>query len=806
MENGTTDNKLHHSPSKQATVATDAIHGHFDVAPETNLKRNINADIAAITQPDPLLRLQAFFATRKVQKLATYKLKVTADIAATVQASHGYLYRFDEEEKLYKRLEKQELDKFFTPAEVEELYDNPESGLKRSDFFGTPSYYFPYHFVDYSAYKPGEENNVWLMPSEGDKKVYAFPKGSTIHPITNEPFEIHPEGVFFQINKDEAIIKLDEKEYIVILDSNNTNQRLSLRCSIALYLLEKAYNAAKEQNDTEAMQQLHNRIVQYETGANELALGFMGSSNINPHVSLLRLTEWNPHQYFSRSPKEKDQDYNQRLKQYPPLSELWQWQRELYDKSGFSLADNSITLKRQLIFFGYYRKTSEENRAKIHTIFKKHKLDTAKVVLFFEAFTICEHDMALGDLIIKLVEKNSSEADNILQYMHAITEAAFKIWNKTIDDVVDTLQIDRKRPRWIDKFGIVMEQVDFPQFYSVFLRKTKEMLEKANKESSNDVAESFDLQRIVVGACMNGFIQKKGSDTYQIINYIQDIFPSVKIEIIGQGEQGRQTQYGLMREEDGVWEYPYPEIWNAEAHAKLEGFIDRSLDTIDKDWAKDLKARIPINMANKSVKKVLIQYNGHVIGTIFAHDLGGGLYYVGTHYVDEQWQKDYNIGNFLQMIMLSLIPPGSRVIGYVAVANAALERQIGLHGIGIGLTKDGQSKELVMGEWNYKGNYATKNRQVYTDKVICEIAEGSRTFKDLPNAEKVAIFKTNSEPNENQEFIALMEKHFKEEYVMTRIFYRRNKEGDPDRRQTYIVFEKNQEPKRSSPQDSHTSM
>ena len=402
------------------------------------------------------------------------------------------------------------------------------------------------------------------------------------------------------------------------------------------------------------------------------------------------------------------------------------------------------------------------------------------------AFIVCSYDTNMADIILDLVESHPTISPRVFKQFNEMLEI-FKEQENLMRDQIS--QSENSTGLKVDKNKLLK----ITQKYGI--RLIKQFAELAKKGDFDSIYKLVDddtqkyREEILETAGIFSAIAKSGIPPEEMNKISQNI----SVDVIQAG--------GLVKSKErkdilNAENYSNPEIFNEKDYKMLVSNLQKTYQKIDPGWLEYLIDNIPKDLNNSEVKFVLLRNKktNKLIGVCKIkedHD-EPGAYYFGTHYVEGGYQKDFNVGRYLQKIAESQIPEGAKIVATVSVANPAMERHIEVHnGVGTDIVfeKDNKhsSRELIQFAWNYDVEVETKNTEKYPKDKIISIAE-NRESAILPD--NIDILKADTSIENNAQFLKITKNHFNKGYVLTRVIYERDSKGNVDLTKTYLVFEK----------------
>lgn len=466
------------------------------------------------------------------------------------------------------------------------------------------------------------------------------------------------------------------------------------------------------------------------------------------------------------SPYIKDPENDSRLLQQLHRPEL----RERIERDlGCSIRDISLHSQLQLLRF-----LVDENREtfnRLRTVLEMHPGIRDAIL---SAFLVCASNSELGNDIISLAERADSEA--------------------TFPLIADILGIvDEKYTLMKGRGGERIGKSD--KFDSVILKRTIALIkevcalpEDVEMEHFIDQAKQYQHDTIAWGAL---FKAVASNDQHGPISpdEMSFLYRDIKVDTVPCGSLVSKLDRDKMQSAEN---YANPKLFGPREYDMIVRNLRKAYRDVDPGWLEVLIDNIPRDLNDPNTTFVLVknQKTGDLVGVIkFRSDPDNpGAYYLGTMYVDEGFEKGFGVGDYLQQTAASLMEKGAPYSGSVALSNVAMERHINVAGaVGTALVfeEDGQhsSKELLKVSWNTGFELRSKNADQFSEERIKKMAEEG--FEE----DGIAARLFNTSIGESALFVKSARKFLDEGYVISRYFYGQ-KNGKPDLRKTYVVFEK----------------
>ena len=445
-----------------------------------------------------------------------------------------------------------------------------------------------------------------------------------------------------------------------------------------------------------------------------------------------------------------------------------------------------IPLRSQIQFLKYLSSRDRTQFNKLRKVLQKNPDHTSDIL---GAFLVCGNDSGLGDEILALASRPEA------QEVFALVSSVLRI-------------IDEKQALFneINSESETGKSKAEQKIALAVLRRTIELIQEVNKlPPGQDLvaylhsAKAYQKETVAWGALFSAYVEaQKGRETNS--QEFAEVFKDISVDILPCGNLVKSKERAEMIKFEN---YNNPKSFNEKDYGMLVTNLRKAYTDIDPEWLEYLVDNIPHDLNNSHVQFVLVRdaRDNRVVGMCkIKPDSEDGTYYFGTHYVNEEFQKGFGIGNYLQQIAQSQIPEGSKIVATVAVANPAMERHIEAHnGVGNKIVYESdaehKSKELIKFTWNHQLKLASKDNHKYSQamlKAVIEKGQGSGRPDVVhgPGANMISM-KCDTSPTNNQDFLEKSRQYFSKGYVLSRIFYNQ-KRGKPDLSQTYAVFEKPQ--------------
>ncbi len=315
-----------------------------------------------------------------------------------------------------------------------------------------------------------------------------------------------------------------------------------------------------------------------------------------------------------------------------------------------------------------------------------------------------------------------------------------------------------------------------------------------------DQAKAYHREVIAWGALFKSATTDKSLTPEKL----KEVFEEIRVDVFQAGSRIKDPS--KMKEANN---YTTADFTVADYDMVVENLRKAYVDNdVDPKWYEELKNNIPEDLNNPDVTFVMVRNEkGKLVGLCkFKPDPeDSGAYYFGTMYVEEEYQKGFSVGGYLQGLATTLMKEESKedkkkseekdpkINATVAIANTAMERHIDIgEGIGTNVEYEGKSRELVKFSWNDPrvDNFSSKGLERDEIKELAAKGPGSQTGD-------IRAFRVNTTFGQDREFRKILKQHLpvKERdgsvtnpdvgYALTRLFY-----GEKGQEETYVVFER----------------
>ncbi|MBD3270019.1 hypothetical protein GF376_00670 [Candidatus Peregrinibacteria bacterium] len=465
------------------------------------------------------------------------------------------------------------------------------------------------------------------------------------------------------------------------------------------------------------------------------------------------MREFDATNYLLKRSSEDPVAYSRRMKRMNHPEILFDLYRILIDQANVSLQD--LDLKSQLLFADYYYGQDENGKNRIVGLLRTFG------ITFLKAFEVCEAGRVSGDQLIKFVEKNPERAMAVCNHLSTV----FHLTSRS-EEIGGGL--NRMLESVVGKISALMKDLD-------------RLGENSSEEDVEKVLSKYRPETIRVGALFASVSTEKivrAAAPEKINEKLKDL----KIQVMRAGSVLKTDKPRSNSD------FVSPEIFGIKDYKKLRQFVEKTYQEIDPGCMHHLLRMMPTDLNNPDYTYILIKDSkGNLIGIIrFKPDeRNPGNYYFGNMYVDENFQKGFNMGGYLQGVAESSIPEGATWSGNVSIANTAMERHVE-KGNGVARSieheKDDAFTSLPMLELMFRGQeYKSKSLSKQDVMSICE-------GKKKPGKNVAGkVFDTSLGNFDG--FVKEAGKYFARGYVITRFFYQEVNHS-PNQKKTYVIFEK----------------
>ena len=361
--------------------------------------------------------------------------------------------------------------------------------------------------------------------------------------------------------------------------------------------------------------------------------------------------------------------------------------------------------------------------------------------------------------IIKLSETHPRESEKIYSHIYDIYVELTHRMSSSSDLGVNKYQVDYDSEK---SKAVVSKRIT--RLIDVFINTPDQTDEILNKQ------KDYQIDVIRDGSHFAGI---KNKDQYTI-NELNESFPSFQTNIFNGGELIKSSDRKDMEDADN---YLQPNEFNK---GNYEMIVENFKKTYGKNKPGILDAiidKIPKNLSNPNVQCLLVKNNdGLPMGICMLEKIDKDHYRGSTFYVEEEFQRGFNIGMHIDQYVRNLVPKGAKYEASVVATNTAAYRHINSGVVGTGITPLGSNDfEIVM---DMKPKYKLKTRSDgFSENRIKQIYENGE------NIENVKILLVNTS---NYNYTVELNKLFKKGYVLSRFFY----DQGQDQGKTYLVLEK----------------
>lgn len=482
-----------------------------------------------------------------------------------------------------------------------------------------------------------------------------------------------------------------------------------------------------------------------------------------------RLKPFDVTEFVNPRSNETPQQYARKVIKYADLDNLTRLYRHLLDQAGFELQD--YTLKQQLAFAVFYQSQSVESRQKIH-----YYLQTLGAP-FFIAFQACEQQFSNGEEVLHIAEKHGAAALPIFSQLMEIFGLVDKKSNlianaHTLDQTKFYTAVTNRAASLVKEVAALPVGTDF----SDYLQKSKQ----------------FDTEVILRGAELAAK-STLARPQVRSTDELNQILQGAQVKVVPAGQLVRNNHPSQLFQASN---YPQPKLFSIEDVQMIVDNLRKSYAHLDPDWLAYLTDNITRDLSNPQVTFITIRdKQNKLIGLVktkpdSAHP---GEYYIGTMYVNSEYQKDFGLGDYLQQIAENNLPPNAPYWGSAAVANPAVSRHIEHAGataseIVFEGDENHRSKELFKLNFRRDARFVSKNTASLSKEKIVAIAEGREQLDKPSPKHTIAIRQITAQPLDQKALVELSQEYFTKGYHLTRFF---SAPSPKHRGQSlYLVFEK----------------
>ena len=394
------------------------------------------------------------------------------------------------------------------------------------------------------------------------------------------------------------------------------------------------------------------------------------------------------------------------------------------------------------------------------------------------AFIACDYDAGIGDIILDLIEKQPTAAPRVFKQFNEILELYKQQEKELIEKINQSentthLKVDRGKllkitqkhgAQLIRKFASLAEKNDFDSIYK--------LVDDDMQAYRKEILETAGIFSAVAG---------EGTSP----DAVNQISKNTRVDTVQCGDLIKDKSREAMQNPDN---YLYPEQFSVEDYRMIVRNLERAYSEIDPGWLEHLIDNIPNDLSNQNVEFLMIRdKNQKLVGTCKIKQKGEKEYYMGTLYVEPEYQQGFGMGQYLDAYLRENVEKDAKVEGTVAAANRAASRHIDVRGfVGTDIVTEGEgdkkSRPLINLDLNPQEKFATQDKTVFTEERIQDIHAGKET---LINPD-IKVILTDTSGNHAEVYTEELKPLFKQGYALTRFFY-----SDKDnQRETYLVLEK----------------
>lgn len=647
---------------------------------------------------------------------------------------NGFLCVFNAEKNVYSKLSLDHMEEAIMSkdrAKLENLFNDPEIDLRRTDI----------KTVNFMPRLFGPNNTTPLL----DNIKYYFPTAEFTIPHTEEKLTIDPER--------DTYVKLSDEYGALIINRGSTSTPY----------LHKLASRKELEHDPVHKENLEKKH----------------QTRIGTRETTSRLSEWDITQFLTPFSHETPQEYARRAGKIQDIAKLTSIYRELIDEADFDL--QQYDLKKQLLFAAFYAGLTATEKKEVHTLLSTFRED------FINAIESCEYSLSMGRVVVEMLRRHGVNAIPILRHFEQLA-----LLMKEKEKVLKLYAADRGKAEKIFDEG---------KFYSSILKRGVQLLQEVatlhpgtDLEKYLEGAKQYETDVIAQGAL---FVACSSMSKKDILppEQLNDLMESMKVSVVDGGKLVKSAERPQMAKKQN---YPSGTVFNENDYAMVVENLKQTYGKIDKGWQEYLIDNIPRDLNNPKVRFIMLrdQKMNKLIGLckIKEDPDEPGAYYFGTHYVNPEYQRVFNIGEYLQKMAEKLVPEGAKIVATVAVSNPSVQRHIERHdGIGVAMVHEADEKnssdDLIKFEWHYEGEYFSKNEGLVRKEDIINVAEKKSLMPPEWRREALVVRKFDTTAAGKSVAVQEMKNLTAQGYVMTRFFYS-NANGKDDLRSTYVVFEK----------------
>lgn len=492
------------------------------------------------------------------------------------------------------------------------------------------------------------------------------------------------------------------------------------------------------------------------------------------------LDSWDPVCAFPKFSGEDDAKHKIRVGSLVSPVSIPVLEKEMHEKFDISFGSNSFSLKQLVAFFTYYETLDELDKERIARVIGD--MDWKLQGSFIGVFEIFAGDLENCKKLLTLVETRKESANIVLVEILSLLQLSKQLQNYDFDKAqgirdeivrlcgnVDSSAVSRdKAGVFMDKLeeggraSISEEIVDLSRLHALVYCYALRILD-GELEVSGYILDPELMPRIIKNISLESILRGAASRAMHrsCVEQIEEVIPELSIEMFLGGEVIENAELGAMNDPEN---YLKPEVFGSEDFKRTcECFHAECTVNMTKAFAEDLTSPdityVTLNWTEEYGKR-------KVIG-IMAITPEGDSFHLKTGYVQPEY-RSLNVGRVMEKILTSIMPPGSTFTAESETASTILTYNIEvLDFAGINVfsdKKDDGGDCPLMALRRGRFTYASKNRDVFTDEVIVEIAEkGYIEGVDL-NLDNIGVRMIDCEDSLH----SVSKEYFERGYVLTR--------------------------------------